>query len=54
MENISKIEVIGLKGNVVKTFEGSSKINASGLLNGTYIIKDQSGKIVLTTRFLKN
>lgn len=54
MENISKIDVIGLKGNVIKTFEGSSKINVSGLLKGAYILKVQSDKSVLTTRFLKN
>ncbi len=53
MENISKIEVIGLKGNVVKTFDGASRINVSQLPKGTYILKVQSEKNSSTTKFIK-
>ncbi|MFA9390514.1 MAG: pectinesterase family protein [Prolixibacteraceae bacterium] len=54
VENIIKIEVLGITGNVVKTFESVNSINVSELSKGTYILKVQSDQNVLTTKFIKN
>jgi pectin methylesterase-like acyl-CoA thioesterase len=54
VDNVSRIEVIGVTGNVVKTFNGSSTINVSSLSKGAYILKVYNNQEVLTTRFLKN
>jgi len=54
INNISKIEVVGITGNVIKTSNSSSTINVSDLSKGTYLLKVYSNKAVLTTKFLKN
>lgn len=54
IDNIVKVELIGVAGNVIKSFNGSSTLNISDLPKGAYMLKVHSGQGVLTTRFLKN
>jgi pectin methylesterase-like acyl-CoA thioesterase len=54
VENISRVEVIGLAGNVVKSFNGSSAIDVSDLSKGAYMIKVYSENKSISKRFLKN
>jgi hypothetical protein len=54
VDNISKIEVIGITGNIMKVHNGSSSINVADLSKGAYFLKVYTAKEILTTRFLKN
>jgi hypothetical protein len=54
VNNISKVEVIGMTGNVVKYFVGSQVIDVRELSKGSYILKVHAEKDVQITRFVKN
>jgi len=54
VENISKIEVIGITGNILNVHNGSSSISVANLSKGAYFLKVYTDKEVLTTRFLKD
>jgi len=52
--NISKVEIINIDGKIVKTYKEGSIIDVSRLSKGVYVLKAQSNKQILTTRFVKN
>jgi hypothetical protein len=54
VNNISRVEVIGLTGNILKIHNSGSTINVADLSKGAYFLKVYTDKEVLTTRFLKN
>jgi hypothetical protein len=53
VENITNIEVIGLTGNVIRTFKDVSTILVDELPNGLYILKIYTADEVYTGRFIK-
>jgi hypothetical protein len=53
IDNITNIEVIGLNGNVLRTFENVSTIFVDDLTNGLYILKIYTTDEVYTGRFIK-
>lgn len=53
-EGITRIDVVGITGAVVATFENTSDINISQLNSGIYIIKVSTETDVYTARFLKD
>ena len=54
IENIKKVEVIGISGNIARSYHGSSTINVSELTRGSYILRVYNDKEVITTRFIKD
>ncbi len=54
MDNIEKVEILGITGNIIKSLDGSNEINVTELSRGAYILKVHSNKEVSTTRFIKN
>jgi hypothetical protein len=53
VDNITNIEVIGLSGNVIRTFKNVSTIYVEDLTNGLYIMKIYTADDVFTGRFIK-
>ncbi len=53
VDNIMNIEVIGLSGNVIRTFKNVSTIFVDDLTNGLYILKIYTTDEVFTGRFIK-
>jgi hypothetical protein len=53
VDNIKNIEVIGLSGNVIRTFKNVSTIFVDDLSDGLYILKIYTADEVFTGRFIK-
>jgi hypothetical protein len=53
VDNVSRIEVIGMTGNIMKVHKGSSTISVAELSKGAYFLKVYTASEVLTTRFIK-
>jgi hypothetical protein len=53
VDNITSIEVIGLSGNVIRTFKNVSTIYVDDLTDGLYILKIYTADEVFTGRFIK-
>ena len=54
IDNISKIEIISLAGDVIKTHLPANSINVAELSRGVYFLRVHNTKEVFTARFLKN
>ena len=53
INEIGKIEVISLAGNVLKTIESENQVDVSEFPAGSYILKVQNNRQVYTGRFVK-
>jgi len=53
VDQVSRVEVIGITGNVLKVQTSGSSINVADLSKGAYILKVYTAKEVLSTRFVK-
>jgi len=53
VENVSRIEVIGITGNIIKATKASTTISVTDLTQGAYFLKVYSDQKVYTTRFVK-
>jgi hypothetical protein len=53
VDNVSRIEVIGMTGNIMKTHKGGSTISVAELSKGAYFLKVYTDSDVITTRFIK-